>query len=131
MNSFAHYSFGAVYQWMVDYLGGILRAAPGYKEMLIAPQLDERLSYANVSYRSIHGLIATAWKWQGNKLLFDVTVPANTTAVVAIPAHAAADITEGGHQLAKAEGVKFLRMDGSNALLSVGSGKYAFAVTQR
>jgi alpha-L-rhamnosidase len=131
MNSFAHYSFGAVYQWMVDYLGGILRAAPGYKQILIAPQLDEQLSFANVSYHSIHGVIATAWKWQGNKLLVDVMIPANTTAMVAIPARAASDVTEGGHHLSKAEGVKFLRMDGSNALLSVGSGRYAFAVTQR
>jgi alpha-L-rhamnosidase len=116
---------------MVDYLGGILRAAPGYKQILIAPQLDEQLSFANVSYHSIHGVIATAWKWQGNKLLVDVMIPANTTAMVAIPARAASDVTEGGHHLSKAEGVKFLRMDGSNALLSVGSGRYAFAVTQR
>jgi alpha-L-rhamnosidase len=131
MNSFAHYSFGAVYQWMVDYLGGILRAAPGYKEILIAPQLDEQLSFAKVSYHSIRGLIATAWKREGNKLLLEATIPANTTAIVAIPARSAADITESGHPLSKAAGVKFLRMDGSNALLLAGSGTYAFAVTER
>src|SRR5271157_3100730 len=94
MNSFAHYSFGAVYQWMVDNIGGIRRSAPGYKELFIAPQFDEKLTSAAVSYRSLHGLIATDWKYRGDTLLLDVTIPANTTAIVAIPARDVTDITE-------------------------------------
>ena len=62
MNSFAHYSFGAVYQWMVENIGGIGSAAPAYKEILIAPQPDPQLTSASVTYRSIRGLIATEWK---------------------------------------------------------------------
>jgi alpha-L-rhamnosidase len=126
MNSFAHYSFGAVYQWMVDNIGGILRSAPAYKEILIAPQMDEKLAFASVAYQSVRGRIATDWKRNGNKLLLNVAIPANTTALVAIPARSAADITESGCPLDKAPGVKFVRLDGSNALLAVGSGNYAF-----
>jgi alpha-L-rhamnosidase len=55
MNSFAHYSFGAVYQWMVENIGGIRSAAPSYKEIRIAPQLDDKLKSAAVAYRSIRG----------------------------------------------------------------------------
>ena len=126
MNSFAHYSFGAVYQWMVENIGGIHSATPSYKEILIKPELSDRLSSANVEYRGIHGFIATDWKRKKDKLHFDVTIPANTTAEVSLPASSQGDITEGGHALDKVEGVKFVRMDGTNAVMSVGSGKYAF-----
>jgi alpha-L-rhamnosidase len=130
MNSFAHYSFGAVYQWMVENIGGIRSAAPAYKEILIAPQPDGKLKSASVAYRSIRGLIATDWQEKDGKLLFNVTIPANTTAQLALPAKSAADITEGGHPLAQAPGVQFLHLDGSNAILAVGSGHYAFALTR-
>jgi alpha-L-rhamnosidase len=126
MNSFAHYSFGAVYQWMVENIGGIRSAAPAGKEILIAPRLDARLASAAVSYRSIRGLIATDWRQRDGKLRLNVTIPANTTAQVVLPAKSAADISESGHALDAASGVKFLRLDGPNAILSVGSGRYAF-----
>lgn len=130
MNSFAHYSFGAVYQWMVENIGGIRSAAPSYKKIRIAPQLDDKLKSAAVAYRSIRGLIATDWRDQDGKLLFNVTVPANTTAQVVLPAKSATDITESGHPLAKAAGVQFLRLDGPNVILSVGSGHYQFTLTR-
>jgi len=128
MNSFAHYSFGAVYQWMVENIGGICSAAPSYKEIRIAPQPDNKLTSASVSYRSIHGLIATDWRDKDGKLLFNVTIPANTTAQVVFPAASADDIKEGGHPLAQAPEVQFLRQDGTNVVLSIASGHYAFTL---
>ena len=129
MNSFAHYSFGAVYQWMVENIGGIRSAAPSYKELLIAPQLDDKLTSAAVAYRSIRGQIATDWQAKDGKLLFNVTIPANITAQVVLPAESAAAITESGQPLAQASGVQVLRVEGSNVVLSVGSGHYAFGMT--
>ncbi|MCX7047568.1 MAG: glycoside hydrolase family 78 protein [Candidatus Sumerlaeota bacterium] len=129
MNSFAHYSFGAVYQWMVENIGGIRSAAPAYKQIVIAPQMGKKLTAAKVGYRSIRGLIESDWKLDGGKLLLNVTIPANTTAVVSIPAKAAADVTEGGQAFDKVEGVKFLRMEGGRAMLAVESGNYAFSAT--
>ncbi len=130
MNSFAHYSFGAVYQWMVDNIGGILRAAPGYKQILIAPQVDDQLTAAAVSYRSIHGLIATQWKRQGNQFLLEVTIPANTTAILALPAASEAAIRESGRPLGQAEAIRVVRQDSNRMYLSVGSGTYSFAAAQ-
>ncbi len=124
MNSFAHYSFGAVYAWMVDHIGGILRSAPGYKQILIAPQPDGKLRFATVSYRCVHGEISTHWEETNGRYLLDVTIPANTTALVAMPGKGM--ITESGHPIAEAEGVKFLRQEGDTALLSIGSGSYEF-----
>jgi alpha-L-rhamnosidase len=130
MNSFAHYSFGAVYQWMVENIGGIHSTAPAYKEIRLAPQFTDKLTSASVSYRSIRGLIATDWQQLGEKLRFNATIPANTTAQVVLPAQSAADVTEGGHALDHAPGVKFLRMEGTNAVLSVASGVYQFKVNR-
>jgi alpha-L-rhamnosidase len=85
MNSFAHYSFGAVYQWMVETLGGIQSSDPAYKHILIDPQFDSRLNFADTTYDSIRGPIETHWKREGNKVHLKVSIPANTTAKVRLP----------------------------------------------
>ena len=85
MNSFAHYSFGAVYQWMVENIGGIKSDGPAYKQILIEPHPGGRLTHAETSYQSIRGEIATAWTKEGGKLTLNVTIPANTTATVILP----------------------------------------------
>ncbi len=130
MNSFAHYSFGAVYQWMVENIGGIRSASPSYKDIVIAPQTGGKLTQATIGYGSVRGLIRTSWRRQGAKLSLEVTVPANTTATVHVPAKAAGDVTESGKSLDRAEGVKFLRMDGGAAVVTVGGGTYRFESRQ-
>ena len=85
MNSFAHYSFGAVYQWMVENIGGIRSDGPSYKHLVIAPHLDDKLTRAAVGYDSIRGRNATTWKRDGDKFNLDITIPANITATVFLP----------------------------------------------
>ena len=127
MNSFAHYSFGAVYQWMVENIGGIRSKGPAYKKIVIAPTLDGKLTWAKVRYESIRGPIASNWVVKGGKvLLLGVTIPANTTATIAIPTAEADVITENGNPLASAESVKVLSEGPEGVVLSVGSGSYRF-----
>jgi len=128
MNSFSHYSFGAVCQWMVENLGGIRNSTPSYKTITIAPALDEKLTFARTVYVGIRGKITSEWKKEGGNLLVNVTIPANTTATVSLPAKSPGGITEGGRPLDTSEGVKFLRMEGGRAVLAVVSGTYAFAI---
>ena len=131
MNSFAHYSFGAVYQWMVENIGGIRSDGPSYKHIVIAPQLDGKLTHAMVGYDSIRGRITTAWKRDDDKLILDVTIPASTTATVYLPMSTAAHpgaITESGRPLESAKGVKLLRQESDCAVLEVESGSYHFVV---
>jgi alpha-L-rhamnosidase len=85
MNSFAHYSFGAVYQWMVENIGGIRNGGDAYSRIIIAPQPGGKLTWAKTRYDSIRGRIETAWKLEAGKLTLDVTIPANTTATVIVP----------------------------------------------
>jgi alpha-L-rhamnosidase len=130
MNSFAHYSFGAVYQWMVEDLGGIRSSGPAYKSIIIAPQLDSRLTSADTTYDSIRGPIETHWKRTGNKLQVEVSIPANATATVRFPAPDRMAVYEGSRLATRAPGVKFLEMDGGNAVFEIGSGNYEFLVNE-
>ena len=147
MNSFAHYSFGAVAEWMFKTIGGIDTDGPAYKHILIRPRPDGRLSWAKTSYDSIRGEIATSWKiakarersgWDLSRhlllgggrtykqLTLDVTIPANTKATVYVPTADAAGITEGGRPVMDAAGVLFVGTEGDNAKFEIGSGTYKF-----
>jgi alpha-L-rhamnosidase len=128
MNSFNQYGFGSVYQWMVENLGGIQCASPGYKNILIAPQFDSRLSWANTTYESVRGPIETRWKKTWNGFQLNVSIPANSTATVRIPASDQRDVTESHVQAGRAPGVTFLQMDGGAAVFKIGSGTYEFRV---
>ena len=126
MNSFAHYSFGAVYQWMVENIGGIRATEPGYRRILITPTLDDKLTYAATSVETIRGRISTSWKHDKGQFTLNVTIPPNTTAIVRIPTRNAAHLTEGGQPLAKAAGVKYLHTEGDRVVLALDSGSYSF-----
>jgi alpha-L-rhamnosidase len=131
MNSFAHYSFGAVYQWMVENIGGIKSDGPAYKHITIAPRLDPSLNSARTSYKSVRGEIATSWTRNDAYLTLEVTIPANTVATISVPTFDPGQITESGKPLAQAEGVKLLRTEDGRAVLEAGSGTYRFATTMR
>ena len=73
-----------------------------------------------------HGRIVTAWKVDGQWLSLDVTIPANTSAVLYLPTKVMSAVTESGKRIANAEGVKFLRIENENAVYSVESGNYSF-----
>ncbi len=126
MNSFAHYSFGAVYQWMVENIGGICSDGPAYKHIVIAPQLDPNLSWARTSYRSIRGEIASSWTRNDALVSLEVAIPANTTATIYLPAANAQEITEGGRPLAGSLGAKLVESKPGVAVIETGSGRYSF-----
>ncbi|MCX7888000.1 MAG: DUF1080 domain-containing protein, partial [Verrucomicrobiae bacterium] len=106
MNSFAHYSFGAVYQWIVENIGGIRPEAPGYKRILIAPQPGGKITAAKTTYHSIRGLIETDWRIADGKFILDVTIPPNTTATVIMPTQGIHDIGSGKHHFEEPYGPK-------------------------
>ncbi|HVM60283.1 MAG TPA: family 78 glycoside hydrolase catalytic domain [Verrucomicrobiae bacterium] len=128
MNSFAHYSFGAVYQWMVETIGGIRAASSGYKEIVIAPEPDDKLTWAKTSYTSVRGDIQAAWKRTLAGLALDVAIPVNVTATIFLPTTNATAVTESGRPLLKAEGATFQRLEDDRAVLAVDSGTYHFFV---
>jgi len=117
--------------WMYQGLAGIRpdETGPGFKKIIIKPAVVGDLTWVNCSYDSVHGRITSNWRRDGDKLTTEVTVPPNTTATVYVPAKDETGVTESGKLAAKAEGVKFLRMENGAAVCEVGSGAYRFQST--
>jgi alpha-L-rhamnosidase len=134
MNSFAHYSFGAVGEWMFYRLAGIDTDTPGYKHIILRPTPQEPgsnperppIDWVKAHYDSLPGRIVSNWKLLHGVFEFQATIPANTTATVYLPAQSQDSLLENGKPIGSAKGVKFLRMEKDRAVLSVGSGTYRF-----
>jgi alpha-L-rhamnosidase len=127
MNSFNHYAFGSVGQYLYGTVGGINPASPGYSTILIQPVHGTGLTWANTSYNSTRGLISTAWTNTGSAFNLAVVIPANTTAQVYVPTTNAAAITESGMSAASSPGVTYVGTSNSFAIYAVGSGNYLFS----
>ena len=128
MNSFNHYAIGAVGEWMYRVILGINNddSHPAYEHFAIHPQPGGGLKWAKGSYNSIRGKIESGWTISGSKLKLNITIPANTTATVYLPAKDSRSVMEGGKPATEAAGVKFLRMEDGAAVYEVQSGAYSF-----
>ena len=126
MNSFNHYSFGAVGEYLYQQVAGIDSDGPGYRKIVIHPAIAAGLTSARASYDSPAGRIQSAWQVNGKHLRLDVTIPPNTTATVFLPAKSASEVSESGRPAVKAPGVSLAHADGGEAVFGVSSGKYRF-----
>jgi len=85
MNSYNHYAYGAIGDWMYQNIAGIQAAEPGYKKIIIKPVLGGKLSWAEASYDCPYGIIKSSWKITDNRFAIDITIPQNTTADIFVP----------------------------------------------
>ena len=132
MNSFNHYAFGAVGDWMYQNIGGIDldAAAPGYRHARIAPRAGAGLTSASASIETGYGKLSTAWKLEGQRFVLDVAVPANTSAEITMWDARLDDVREGGISLTARDGIRAAHQRGNDVVLDVGSGNYSFAATR-
>ena len=130
MNSFNHYAYGAIGDWLYGVVAGIELDpdAPGYKRILIQPQPGGQLTYASASLDSMHGRIESKWTLADDDFQLVVTIPANTEGVVHLPAQSVEGITEQGQALDQVEGIREIRQEGETVILTLGSGHYHFRV---
>jgi alpha-L-rhamnosidase len=114
--------------WLHEYLGGIRPdpEAPGFKKVIIEPEPVGDLAWARESYDSVRGPINSEWHQSTGQFDLQVTIPANTTATVYLPANDIKSITESGRTLTKVTGVKSAKMEGDRAVLEIDSGSYHF-----
>ena len=126
--SLNHWTHSAVSEWLWRNVAGINPAEqhPGYQSFNIRPLPTKEVTWCNASYDSIRGTIASRWKVAGDQFSLALSVPANTTATVFIPAAVATSVTESARPAAQAEGVKLLRQETHTAVFLVGSGTYQF-----
>jgi alpha-L-rhamnosidase len=98
MNSFAHYAFGSVYQWMFENVGGIRAEEPGWSRISIAPKPDPAVPWAKTSLVTPRGEVATSWKFEGGRFELDVRIPVGATATVQLPSGDAKEVGSGNHR---------------------------------
>ena len=128
MNSHNHPMMGSVGSWMYKYLLGIIPDInyPGFEKFIIRPYIVKDLQFAQGEYKSVKGTIKSAWKKQNGFLELNITVPANSVAIVYIPTKQLKSITEKNKRVAGNKHFNFLRMEGDAAVFEIGSGDYSF-----
>lgn len=126
MNSFNHYAYGAVGEWLYATVGGVSEGEPGYRTAVIRPQPGGGLTRVNCRYNSIRGWIGSAWRLEENAFYLDVRIPPNMEADVHIPSVAVESVFEGETPVDRAEGVTVLGLGDGETVVRVGSGCYKF-----
>jgi alpha-L-rhamnosidase len=127
MNSFNHYAYGAIGEWLYHYVAGmdLDPENPGYKHILLAPHPGGGLTNADAEFSSLYGKVKSAWKLDGADFVYEVTVAANTTATVTLPAAKPDQVTINSQPLS---GVlkESLKQTNAGISLEIGSGNYQF-----
>ena len=128
MNSFNHYAYGAIGDWMVRTVAGLDldEGAPAYKHVVIHPMPGGGLTHARAELLTHYGKAASGWKLDAGALQVLVSIPSNTHGTVRLPHAVLAQVMESGVAVASAPGVTSAVQDGDAVVVSTGSGDYAF-----
>jgi alpha-L-rhamnosidase len=130
MNSFNHYAYGAIGDWMYRVSAGIETMGPGYKHIIIQPHPTDKLIYSKASFESSYGTIASGWEKKDGKVTVKVKIPANTSATIILPAVSQNKVTEGGKTLSQNSYLKDIKSSDNKVTLQAGSGEYSFEIVE-
>ncbi|MFK0104063.1 family 78 glycoside hydrolase catalytic domain [Streptomyces sp. NPDC091217] len=137
MNSFNHYAYGAIMEWMYACMAGIARDPdhPGFKRILLQPHIDPtgRITHVSGSYESPYGEIRSEWTVDdsGRTLAYEAEVPPNSEATLRLPAVSADSCREGRTPLAQVDGVRFLGHAAGVSSYRLPSGRYRMTTRLR
>jgi alpha-L-rhamnosidase len=126
MNSFNHYAYGAIGDWMYRVVAGIEIGEAGYKHILIQPHPTTKLDFAKASFESSYGQIVSHWSREGGKMKLQVEVPANTTATIMLPEAKVNQISADGQIMTESAIYKNIKAKNKSVQVEVGSGSYVF-----
>ncbi|MBN1789074.1 MAG: family 78 glycoside hydrolase catalytic domain [Bacteroidales bacterium] len=128
MNSFNHYAYGAIGDWMYRVMAGVdtYEDGVGYKHSRIMPHIGGGFNSAAASLDTYYGKLSSSWKVEGEKLTLDIEVPVNTTATVFVPSEELSKVTEGGKPLPDVKDIQVVEARDGWVVLKVGSGRYRF-----
>jgi alpha-L-rhamnosidase len=130
MNSYNHYAYGAVAEWLYRYAAGIDEAPedPGFHRIVLHPQFDAVLGEVKATYDSSYGPVISNWKVDGNTITWDVVIPPNTTSLLDLPGDVTSRIQEDGKDIRQSTGISFVLRDDRHAIYEAGSGSYSFSI---
>jgi alpha-L-rhamnosidase len=122
MNSFNHYSYGAIGDWLYRSAVGIRESAPGYKQIVVRPHPGGGFTHMQASTQTPYGKVAARWTAEEDVLkTLEVEIPVNTRAEVFVPASSVEAVTNSSGLTPDGISQGYVRF-------VVGSGKYVFEV---
>jgi hypothetical protein len=123
-----HFMSGQINEWFFhDLLGiGVEANGAGFRKSIIKPMPVGDLKWAKGSYQTVNGTIRVEWKRVNGIFELNLSIPANTSATVYVPALIEKNVTESGKRATQSKGIKYLRMEKDRAVYEVGSGEYNF-----
>jgi alpha-L-rhamnosidase len=132
MNSYNHYAYGAIGDWMYRVVAGIdtKEEGPGYKQIVIKPTIGGNLDNVQADYETNYGKVSSHWSLNTTSLLLDVEIPANTTATIYIPGNSNSAILESGKAITTVPGIKPGEAADGYVAVNVGSGIYHFSTAK-
>lgn len=128
MNSFNHYAYGAIGDWLYRKAAGLQESAPGFKEIIIKPHVGGGFSGMKASHTTPFGEASSSWAIKNDELFLDVTIPVNTSAIVYVPASSKNEIMEGLIPVADVKSIKTEEKQDKYVPIKIGSGNYSFKV---
>ena len=130
MNSFSHYAFGAVNEWMFENMIGIKALLPGYNSILIRPEIEPNtVGSVEGSYHAIAGLIKSSWKLENKHVTQSFSIPINVNATIVVPIDAT-NIKLNNESIDRHSLVKKKEIVGNEYRLMIGSGNYSLTYTK-
>ncbi len=129
MNSFNHYAYGAIGDWMYREMVGLdtYEDGVGYKHIKIQPHIGGGFTFASASLHTNYGKLSNSWKVENGQVSMDVEIPVNTTATVYIPSTDAGTIKESGKVLSQVSNIKINAAADGYTPVELGSGQYHFS----
>ncbi|MBW6501010.1 MAG: glycoside hydrolase family 78 protein [Bacteroidales bacterium] len=126
MNSFNHYAYGAIGDWMYRVSAGIETVSPGYRHLLIQPHLTTKLEYSRASFESPYGTVSSGWERKDGRVVVRVSIPANAKATIKLPVTTDSLVTERGKTLSENPNLSGVRIQDNKVTMDAGSGEYIF-----
>jgi len=130
MNSFNHYAYGAIGDWMYRVMVGIDTedsGGIGYKKIRIQPHIGGNFTYASAAYETPYGKLSSGWKIEGVRLILSAEIPANTTATIYVPISTGEEVMESGQSINASKDIQVVGKENGYMVVKVGSGKYEFS----
>jgi alpha-L-rhamnosidase len=129
MNSYNHYAYGAIGDWMYRTVAGLdtYQDGPGYKHIRIKPYIGGDFTQVSASLKTYYGDASSSWKLENGILIMDLEIPANTIATVYIPTVDQGSVKESGGSLTASIDFSIVGMEEGYLVLKIGSGSYHFS----
>jgi alpha-L-rhamnosidase len=125
-----HIMFGDISAWMYKTLAGISpdAASPGFRHFIIRPRILKGITWVSAEHRCMYGLIRSSCRVEGDSILFDIEIPANTTATIYLPG-STDNVQESGRPVGEADGIGVVGEENGCVILNAGSGAYKFIIS--